>query len=152
MNKESNNTPTLIMTVGAPASGKSTYSKKYALGNNFVYLSADEARAKFGYGEGDQSVSKIAFDYVKTRMIDELNRGNNVLIDATCMYRKARNFFLRDVKESINKICFLFEVNREELIKRDANRPRTVGVGVIDMMLNKYQPPTLDEYNEIIKL
>jgi len=152
MNGELNNIPTLIMTVGAPASGKSTYSKKYAIDNNFVYLSTDEARAKFGYGESDQSVSKIAFDYVKKRVMEELEKGNNVLIDATSMYRKARKFFLRDINKNINKICFLFEVDREELIKRDSNRPRTVGVGVIDMMLNKYQPPTLEEYNKIIKL
>lgn len=142
----------LVMTIGAPASGKSTISKRYAEKNGMMYLSTDEARAKFGTGEADQTVSPIAFEYVTKKMRDYLSMGKSVVIDATNMNKEDRSKFLRDVPAGVKKIALLFEVDREELIRRDAARGRTVGVGVIDHMLAKYEPPTKDEFDQIIKM
>jgi predicted kinase len=142
----------LILTVGAPASGKSTYAKKYAVDNGLVYLSSDEARAKFGSGEHDQSVSAIAFDYVINQMVELLASGKSVIVDATNMYPKARNRFLSKVPNGVEKIAMVFEVPREELIRRDTDRSRTVGEGVIDMMLGKYERPTKEEFDQVIDL
>jgi protein phosphatase len=151
MTEKTRNRQQLIVTIGPPAAGKSTYAKKYAAEHDIVYLSTDEARARFGYGEEDQSVSRQAFDYVRQCMVTELSQGKSVLIDATNMYPKRRKFFLDGVPVDVEKVAFLFEVPRDELLRRDALRPRSVGVEVIDMMLSKYVAPTLIEFNRIEK-
>ena len=50
----------LIILVGPPASGKSTWGKKFAADNQVEYVSTDEIRGQIGAGEGDQSVSAAA--------------------------------------------------------------------------------------------
>ena len=147
-----NQTQKLILAVGAPASGKSTISKKYAEKNGMVYLSTDEARAKFGSGEEDQSVSNIAFDYVKKKMREGLSMGKSVLIDATNMNKSSRHEFLKDVPSKVKKIAMVFEVPRDELIRRDSARSRTVGIEVIDHFLNKYEKPTTEEFDQVIMM
>ena len=142
----------LVMAIGAPASGKSTVSKAYASKNGMVYLSTDEARAKFGAGESDQTVSPIAFDYVIKKMRDNLSMGKSVVIDATNMDKAGRNQFLKDVPSGVKKIALVFEVSRDELVRRDAARSRTVGAGVIDHFLAKYEAPTSSEFDQIIKM
>jgi len=141
--------------IGSPGSGKSTWGKNMIEVNpDVTRLCPDDFRAKFGSGEGDQTVSHQAFSATKSGMKDALSNGKSVLIDATNMYRKTRKDFI-DIAKSYNAetIAIVFEVDRETLIdrnqKRGENGGRNVPVHVIDNMLSKYQRPTHEEFDVI---
>ena len=146
---------TAYILIGAPGSGKSTKGKELALNNdNVVRLCPDEFRAKFGWGEGDQSVSAQAFEATREGMRHALSSGKDVVVDATNMYRKTRKQFL-DIAHSFKAttIAMAFEVPKSVLIQRNQARGaqggRNVPEHVIDAMLSKYEPPTELEFDKV---
>lgn len=141
----------LIILCGPPASGKSTWGKKFATDNNVEYVSTDEIRAQIGSGEADQSVSAAAFGIAKRRVSTSLAEGKSVIIDATNVNPKSRKDWInmgRDAGAYI--IAIAFEVPREELLRRDAERSRHVGPEIVDRFLNKYSRPTTQEVDKVI--
>ena len=100
-----NNELTLYLTVGAPGSGKSTFSKKFVENDdNIIRICPDEIRAVIGHSESDQSVSKKAFELTRHQARMFLKDGKNVIIDANPLGR---------INEIINKYklvkpCFLW--------------------------------------------
>lgn len=141
----------LIILVGPPGSGKSTWGENFAKKNGIKKISTDEIRAEIGSGEHDQSVSAQAFSLARQRVKDELKAGRSVIIDATSVNRKARRDWINLARGAgAFVIAVPFEVSREELIRRDANRPRTVGPEIIDRFLNKYERPSVGEVDRVI--
>lgn len=149
------NNMNVYILIGAPGSGKSTWGKKFEIDNpGIVRLCPDEFRAKFGWGEGDQSVSAQAFAATRDGMDAALAAGKSVIIDATSMHRKSRKDFLTIAKKyNTTKIAVVFEVTRETLIERNKKRGqdggRIVPDDVIDRMLNNYEIPTHVDFDEI---
>jgi len=147
---------TLYVCVGAPGSGKSTWSKQLVKDNdNVIRLCPDEFRALVGTGEDDMSVSHIAFNITYEETDKILSNGKSVVIDATNMYKKARKKFLKIAdKYNCNKVAVVFEMTKENLIERNIQRSmnggRRVPDDVIDRMLTSYQTPTNDEFNSIV--
>jgi predicted kinase len=141
----------LIILVGPPGSGKSTWGKKFAEDNKIEYVSTDAIRAEIGSGEADQSVSAAAFGMARHRVIKSLSSGKSVMIDATNVTRKARKDWIKigkDLRAYI--IAVAFEVSRDTLIKRDSERSRVVGAEVIDRFFRKYERPTEQEVDKVI--
>jgi predicted kinase len=141
----------LIILVGPPASGKSTWGKKFALDNGIVYVSTDKIRSEIGSGEDDQTVSAAAFGIARQRVSSALSADKSVMIDATSVSRKARRDWINLGKShGAFIIAVTFEVPRDELLRRDAKRERHVGPEIIDKFLNKYERPTKDEVDKVI--
>ena len=148
---------TLYITVGCPASGKSTYVKNYVDNKqNGMYLSSDELRAKFGSGETDQTCTNQVFSYIKQKISEILQdkNGGYLIIDATSINKKNRREYIELAKKNKSKIvAWVFERNRDILIDRNKNRDRVVPVWVIDRMLSQYEKPSIDEgFDEIIEI
>ena len=145
----------VILLVGCPGSGKSTWGRSYADRMGIVRLCPDEFRAKLGTGEDDQTVSPQAFGMTRSAMKNALELGQSVMIDATNMYKSTRKQFL-DIahKYNIKTMAVVFEVDKEILLKRNRKRGkaggRNVPEDIIDMMLAKYQRPDKTEFNEIL--
>jgi predicted kinase len=141
----------LIILCGPPASGKSTWSKKFETENpDVIRLSSDELRAKFGTGEEDQSVSGQVFAHMKRQTENLLKSGSDVMIDAMNMSKKARKDFVeigRKLKAHI--VAYVFEVPEAELKRRNKARSRTVPDFVIDKALASYQKPETPEVDEV---
>ena len=141
----------LVILVGPPASGKSTWGKKFAIENNVVYVSTDEIRKEIGSGEADQTVSAAAFGIARGRVSAALAAGKSAMIDATSVNRKSRRDWINLGKgHSAYVIAVAFEVPREELLRRDAQRDRHVGPEVIDRFVRKYERPTEQEVDKVI--
>ena len=147
---------TLYLTIGAPGSGKSTYSKNFIKDKDIEYLSSDELRAKFGSGESDQTCTNQVFDHIKKKVVEYLEMGNSVLIDATNINKKDRKYYIDIAKQNNTTVIGLVcHATKDELIERNIKRGesggRNVPIWVIEKMLNKYEPPTTEEgFNEII--
>lgn len=141
----------LIILCGPPGSGKSTFGKKFAQDNKLVYVSTDEIRAEIGTDENDQSVSAAAFGIARQRVSVALHQNKNVVIDATNVNRKSRRDWINLGRgHGAFIIAITFEVPREELLKRDAQRERHVGTEIIDKFLNKYERPSELEVDKVI--
>lgn len=148
---------TLYITVGCPASGKSTYVKNYVDNKqNGMYLSSDELRAKFGSGETDQTCTNQVFSYIKQKISEILQDKNDgyLIIDATSINKKNRREYIELAKKNKSKIvAWVFERNRDILIDRNKNRDRVVPVWVIDRMISQYEKPSVDEgFDDVIEI
>lgn len=137
----------MIVLVGAPGSGKTTY-RKSCLG--FVTICPDEIRGEIGGSEDNQSVSSQAFTIARERCEAALVKKQSVIIDATNMYRQARKQWLKLAEDyGVQAEAVVFLANKQTLLDRNLKRGsdggRNVPEFVIDSMLSKYQVPTLSE-------
>lgn len=144
----------LVILIGAPGSGKSTWGQHFAKTRGYVRVCPDEYRAKLGWGEGDQSVSAAAFGMARSAIENALDAGKNVVFDATNMYKKTRKDFINIARRHGAKtMAVVFEVDKQTLLDRNKKRGimggRDVPEDVIDKMLSKYERPTNDEFDAI---
>lgn len=141
----------VVITVGAPGSGKSTWVEKYKNTHPYInFLSSDALRAVFGKDENDQTVSARVFEYMEHEVDRLLKKGEDVCIDATNMHRRARKVWIDLAKKhGATVTAYVFVVDRDTLIKRNQKRGemggRNVPVEVIDRMLTNYVEPSKEE-------
>ena len=138
------NRPRLILLVGIPGSGKTTYAKKY-MGDNTVHLSSDGIRKELYGDESIQGNPYEVFSLMQTRAIEALKDGKDVLYDATNITRKDRSSIINICPKFVKIEAHIIWAPIAECVKRDAERDRTVGKEVIDRMLKKFQAPFFDE-------
>lgn len=145
--------PKLVLLVGPPGCGKSTYAKKYAEEHvNTVHLSSDQIRAEI-YGDATiQTDPSRVFALMQARAVEALNNWQNVVYDATNMTRKDRAGIIAACPKFIKIECHIIWAPIETCIERDAARNRTVGKIVIDKMLKRFQSPYYDEGIDEIKV
>ena len=141
----------LVILCGPPASGKSTWGKRFAAENDLTYVSTDEIRAEIGAGEGDQTVSAAAFALARGRVSAALGAGRSAMIDDTNVNRKSRRDWImlgRGHGAFITAVAF--EVPKDELLERDAKRERHVGPEIIERFVAKYERPTDIEVDKVV--
>ena len=134
------------ITIGLSGCGKSTYAESLAKSLNLIHLSSDANRKLLSGDEGNQSVSKAAFDLLRRDADSHLLRGRDVIIDATFLYPKARKPFI-DI-EKLRKaevIAVYFDVKSAICIKRNNARSRVVPEEVIFKQSQRLVPPKLEE-------
>lgn len=146
----------LILTIGVPGSGKSTWARQYVKDNpDVIYLSTDKLRAELGFGESDQSVNGLIYIKLKQKTEAALCSGKSVVLDATFIKKAWRkdNIALGR-KFGVKLMAHVFKANRETLIdrikQRVANGGLNVPTEVIDKYIGQYQPPDKTEFDEII--
>ena len=144
--------PKLIMLVGIPGSGKTTYAKEYAqIHDETIHISSDSIRAELYGDESIQGDPATVFSLMQKRTVEAINSGKNVLYDATNMTRKDRAGIIAACPRHAQIEAHIIWAPIEICIERDANRERTVGKAVIDKMLKRFQAPYYDEnIDEII--
>ena len=139
--------PRLILLVGVPGSGKSTYARnKVNNGDgNIVWLSSDAIREKL-YGDAacQDNPGKV-FEIMQKEAVEALDKGFDVIYDATNITRKARAGILNAVPKYVRKCCVVIWAPIDICIERDKARERTVGKEVIDKMLKRFEAPFYDE-------
>ena len=147
------NRPSLILLVGIPGSGKTTYAEKYIKENpNTVHFSSDKIRAELWGNEATQGDNNEVFFLMQSRAIEALNNGQSVVYDATNITRKDRSYIITLCPKFAKIECHIIWAPIETCIERDAARERTVGKEVIDRMLKRFQAPYYDEGIDEIKI
>lgn len=140
------NRPTLILLIGPPGAGKTTYAKKYISQHaNTVLLSSDKIRKEMWGNEAIQGDNNEIFGRMQTRTVNSLNFGYDVIYDATNMTRKDRARIIATRPKFARIEAHIIWAPIETCIERDYTRERTVGKEVIDRMLKRFQMPYYDE-------
>lgn len=138
--------PKLILLVGIPGSGKTTYAKEYAqIHDATIHISSDSIRYELYGDESIQGDSDTVFSLMQKRAVEALQSGKSVLYDATNMTRKDRSGIIAACPRYAHIEAHIIWAPIETCIERDANRERTVGKAVIDRMLKRFQAPYYDE-------
>lgn len=147
------NRPSLILLVGIPGSGKTTYAKNYIEEHpGTVHLSSDDIRKELHGDETIQGNPGEVFDIMQKRAVAGLNLGYSVIYDATNMTRKDRAGIIAACPKFVKIECHIVWAPIATCIERDAARERTVGKEVIDRMLKRFQAPYYDEGIHEIKV
>lgn len=138
----------IILTVGIPASGKSTWAKKYALENkDCVRICRDDYRLMLDPSYDHRpAIEMLVNDLVDNAIKSALRKGFNVILDQTNTrlkyFKKTYNF----CKTLANVEIKLFDITLEEALKRNRERDRVVDEDAIMNMFNAYRHLVSSEY------
>lgn len=155
--------PTLIMLVGAPGTGKSTWLKEQGFWDrdDVMILSTDNFIETVAAGEG-KTYSEVFHMAIKhaNRNLDEaldyaLKIDMDIVWDQTNMTRKSREAKLRRIPAHYKKVAKVFLPTDEKTHAEWLNSPERVGknipASVVKSMLDNFEQPTIYEgFDEII--
>ena len=133
-------TAKVILTVGLPGSGKSTWAKDVVKKSNGTTkrINRDDIRSMLDNSIYSKNNEKFVVEVRNSLIVSALKNNFNVIVDDTNLNNKniedikhlvKREFFNEDIKVEENT-TFL-DVSIDECIKRDMERERTVGSSVI---------------------
>ena len=121
--------PRVIITVGIPASGKTTWANKYAANNDNVEITCrDDIRSKFGYPYGDPDVEERITALQRLHIRDAIWSGANIIVADTNIVNGFRTDLIEyclDMGATVQ--IKTFPIDLMEAVKRDAWRPNSVG-------------------------
>lgn len=133
--------PTLYITVGPPASGKSFWAQS----QNLPVVSTDAIRAEINGNESDQSNNEKVFSVARERVCNYLTNGQDVIYDATNMGYRNRKAVISAVKKlrgiDVKIVAHVFVVPINVLYDRSIERNEQICVDTIDNALSLFQPP-----------
>lgn len=131
--------------VGIPASGKSTFAQTH---KDCEIISTDSIRKEILGSEENQEKGYLIFKIAYKRVQEALDKGLDIIFDATNVTTKTRKDIL---KFNAYHIAVVFDTPLDICKQRNLTRDRHVPEEVIDRMFTKFTCPTLDEgFDEII--
>jgi predicted kinase len=153
--------PFVIILIGPPLSGKSTWIRE-----NFPtteVISRDEIVMEVygsrNYTEAFKSVDQKEVDKVLAqRFLDANKEKKNVIVDMTHMASKRRKQNLNYFTDDYYKLGVIFPIlSDDEYVKRNKKRieeeNKDLPMGIVKSMISSYQPITSDEgFNKVISL
>lgn len=140
---------TVILTIGLPGSGKTTWAKHYVEKNdNFIRISRNDIRSMFGKKVFSKQREALVSIIESSAVRGALKKGFNIIIDANNLNPKVVTKWVKFVERyndasdhQISLQTIFFSTSLEECIRRDANRQdpdEIVGVNIIKNMYTKY--------------
>ncbi len=136
--------PKVLILVGLPGSGKSTWAAKK---KRAVTLSSDQMRLLLSGDETNQSIHGRVFAAMRYMLRERLRLQQALtIIDATNIRRKDRKPFLKIVEQfgAVAEAIY-FDVTLDTALDRNASRARRVPKAAIESMSQRMQTPTKDE-------
>jgi predicted kinase len=155
--------PYVIILIGPPLSGKTTWIRENFDSNTFELISRDQIildlHGKDDYNTAFKTVDQKEVDKILVNKIStSAKEGKNVIIDMTHMTSKRRRYNLSFFGRDYYKLAVIFPVLKdEEYISRDKKRTeeenKSIPMYVIKNMIFSYQPVKKDEgFDRVISL
>lgn len=135
------------LTVGLPASGKSTWARFVVdgSGGQLVRVNMDDIRNMLGFGangplDWTKDLEKVALDVQDKAILSAVKAGKDVVVDNTHieknMPKRIKRLFDGEVKFHVEDFS---HVSVEECIRRDSVRDVQVGSAIIKRMASRMQ-------------
>lgn len=141
----------LVFTIGAPASGKTTYLKKYY--PQYEFISMDEERLRVCGTMADMSRNEEVYNTCFQELSKKLRGDKSCVWDATSLTRKWRRRMIQLARNTGAKITIIyFDLPLKILYERNKSRKRQVPENVIEGFYRKVQLPAKYEYDNLITI
>ncbi len=155
--------PFVLLLVGPPLSGKTTWIKKNFNPEDVTIISRDDIVVEL-YGEDDYDAAfknvnqKRVSAFLESRMEDAAKSGKNVIIDMTNMTSKRRGHTLDYFGDEYYKVAVIFPLlsmeeyrKRNDIRKKEENK--SIPEHVIKNMIASYQPIKREEgFDKVISI
>ncbi len=140
----------LVILVGLPASGKSTWAQEKGL----PVLSSDAVRQLLTGDPTHQGVNRLVFRTLRQLAAARMEAGMPVTcIDSTALTLWERRCWVRFAQlHNCQAEVVYFDISLEECKRRNAARTRVVPDYVMDLMAARLQPPAVLEGFERITI
>ncbi|MCA9334826.1 AAA family ATPase [Candidatus Saccharibacteria bacterium] len=147
--------PSTLMMIGVPGSGKSTIATHISELLDVPILSADECRREISGDANDQSVSREAWAMVYDRAQAAIEAGKSVIIDGTHTHAEMRQCDIRRYRQFGAQAVVGIHIQTaiETCITRNNSRDRVVPEYAIRNMqrgIDRYPPPAKDGFDYVI--
>lgn len=155
--EEIKNQPEIIVLIGLPGSGKSTWRDKMLNQSHadYIVISSDDEIEQLAKADGTDYSSGFkkyigkATAISKQKFKKAVNNNKNIIWDQTNLTPKKRKSIISQVPDHYKKIAVAFEVTQDELDNRLKQREQDTGKhippDVMKNMANSYIPPTKEE-------
>ena len=142
----------LIMFVGLPGSGKSTYFQKYFSSKRYIRLSLDDFRKLITGHDYHEPFEPVAHAWIEQTGRYFLSQGYRVILDNTHLRRGLRTKWCRIARQYDAKVsaCY-FKTSLETCLERNAQRERKVPEEVLKRMHEQFEEILPEEdFDEIV--
>jgi predicted kinase len=163
MNLDKLKEPYVIILIGPPLSGKTTWIRQNFEPETFELISRDQivmdVHGDEDYNTAFKSVDQKEVDRILVGKLSQAGKeGKNAIVDMTHMNSKRRKFNLSFFGEDYYKLAVIFPILKdEEYFQRDKKRTeeenKSIPMHVIKNMISSYQSIKNDEgFDKIISL
>ena len=138
--------PKLIVMCGLQCSGKSTQAYNLAEREDAKVLSSDLLRLEYP-GAKNETIFRLLYE----RANNLLEKGSNVIIDATNITIKSRRQIFYNIKFACTKICYIMNTPIEQCVERllkrnnDPHYSNNVPMEVLDKYFKSFEVPFYEE-------
>lgn len=138
----------ILILIGIPASGKSTWSKDFIRNNEkWVRVNRDDFRKMLKNAQMcDPKIEDMITGLVNKTIHSCLAKKLNVIVDNTNLKVKYINAFIEEFKHSADIDYRVFDISLDKAIERDENREDKVGENVIKKLHKDYKV-LVDSFN-----
>lgn len=158
--------PDFIMLVGAPGSGKSTWTRQFLAKTDkeYVVISSDDIIVEWGklldpnisYTDAFKKVDyKAVQKELNARLQAAIADMKNIIWDQTNLTTKSRKGRVSRIPKVYNKSCVVFKITNDELFKRLEKRAKeenkVIPKNVVMNMISTFEEPDRSEgFDKII--
>lgn len=131
----------ILILIGIPASGKSTWSKDYVRNNpNYVRVNRDDFRSMLKNSQlCENKIEDMITGLVENVIAECLGKKLNVIVDNTHLQLRYINAIIEKFQYIADIDYRVFDISLDKAIERDNNRENKVGEGVIRKMYKDYK-------------
>lgn len=156
--------PYILILIGPPLVGKSTWIKNNFGDKNVKIISRDQIMLDIHGDESDyqsayksQNPKEVAYA-LRTALKDAADNGDNVIVDMTNLVYKRRKDTMKYFGDEYTKIAVIFPIlNWDVFMQRNEKRKKEenkfIPIDVLKTMISSYQPIRQEEkFNKVISI